>query len=112
MNEMQRWLRNYERLRLNPDAPNDSWTSSKYDIEGMHWTELQQIFLPELEMCWGPACSALKKSWYSYKRAGKEGVYRGDIAFRINKIQNAMGIQKSEFPELDTQWVDEQFSKE
>jgi hypothetical protein len=56
MNKMQLWLRDYERLRLNPDAPNESWTSSKYDIECMHWTELQQIFLPALEMCWGPAC--------------------------------------------------------
>ena len=24
----------------------------------MHWTELQRIYLPELGMCWGPACDA------------------------------------------------------
>ncbi|MGB8935578.1 MAG: hypothetical protein WCC17_10795, partial [Candidatus Nitrosopolaris sp.] len=66
MKEMQRWLRDYNRLRLDPDTTNESWVSSKYDIEGMHWTELQQIYLPELGMCWGPACSALRKSWYAY----------------------------------------------
>jgi hypothetical protein len=29
---------------LDPDTPNKSWVSSKYDIEGMHWTELQQKY--------------------------------------------------------------------
>jgi hypothetical protein len=111
MKEMQRWLRDYDRLRLDPDAPNESWVSSKYDIEGMHWTELQQIFLPELEMCWGPACSALRKSWFAYKLAGKQGLYRGDIAYRIRTIQDAMGIKKSEFPELEG-LNDEELTKE
>src|SRR5215469_10536906 len=112
MNKMQLWLRDYERSRLNKDAPNESWTSSKYDIEGMHWTELQQIYLPELGMCWGPACSALRKSWYAYKMAGHQGGYRADIAFRINRIQAAMGIPKIEFHELDPRWVDEQLTEE
>ncbi len=112
MKEMQRWLRDYDRLRLDPDTPNESWVSSKYDIEGMHWTELQQIYLPELGMCWGPACSALRKSWYAYKMAGRQGGYRGDIAFRINRIQAAMGIPKIEFHELDPGWVDEQLTEE
>ena len=62
-------------------------------------------------MCWGPACSALKKSWFAYKMAGKSGTYRGDIAWRINKIQNAMGIKKSEFPKLP-QRVSEELTKE
>ena len=96
---MQRWHRDYERLRLNPDASDESWTS-KYDIESMHWTELQQIYLPELGMCWGPACSALRKSRYAYKQLGRTGQYRNDIAYRITKIQNAMGIAKTEFAEL------------
>jgi hypothetical protein len=33
--------------------------------------------------------------------AGRNGIYRGDVAWRINRIQNAMGIEKSEFPELE-----------
>ena len=52
-------------------------------------------------MCWGPACSSLKKSWQAYKAAGRNGMYRADIAWRINTIQKAMGIEKSEFPELE-----------
>src|SRR5215469_6364596 len=98
MKEMQRWLRDYDRLRLDPDTPNES---SKYDIEGMHWSELQQIYLPELGMCWGPACNSLKKLWKSYKIAGRNGEPRRDIAWKINAIQKAMGIEKSEFPELE-----------
>jgi hypothetical protein len=112
MKEMQRWLRNYDRLRFDPDTPNESWVSSKYDIEGMHWTELQQIYLPELGMCWEPACSVVRKSWYAYKMAGRQGGYRSDIAFRINRIQAAMGIPKIEFHELDPRWVDEQLTEE
>jgi hypothetical protein len=43
---------------------------------------------------------------------GRDGGYRGDIAYRINKIQNALGFPMSEFPELDSDWVDEELSKE
>ena len=63
-------------------------------------------------MCFGPSCEALRKSWYAYKRMGKDGGDRGDIAYRINKIQKALGFPKSEFPELDPQWIDEELSKE
>jgi len=49
-------------------------------------------------MCSGPA---LKKSWKEYKMAGRNGMYRGDIAWGINRIQSAMGIEKSEYPELE-----------
>lgn len=63
--------------------------------------ELQQIYLPELGMCWGPACNSLKKLWKSYKIAGRNGEPRRDIAWKINAIQKAMGIEKSEFPELE-----------
>src|SRR5215467_16110794 len=52
-------------------------------------------------MRWGPAVSALKKLWKSYKIAGRTGVPRSDLAWKINQIQKAMGIEKSEFPELD-----------
>jgi len=72
---------------------------------------LQQIFLPELEMCWGPACSALRKSWFACKFAGKGGLYRGDIAYRIRTIQGATGIKNSEFPELEG-LDDEELTKE
>ena len=52
-------------------------------------------------MCWGPACNSLKKLWKSYKIAGRNGEPRGDFAWKIRNIQSAMGIEKSEFPELE-----------
>ena|SRR5215469_8916254 len=52
-------------------------------------------------MCWGPACNSLEKLWKSYKIAGRNGEPRRDIAWKINAIQKAMGIEKSEFPEVE-----------
>jgi hypothetical protein len=86
MDEMRKWLMNYERMRLKSNTPNESWISSKYDIQGMPWQELQQIYLPELRMCWGPACNSLKKLWKSYKIAGRNGEPRLDIAWKINEL--------------------------
>jgi hypothetical protein len=39
--------------------------------------------------------------WKSYKIAGRTGEPRSDLAWKINQIQKAMGIEKSEFPELE-----------
>jgi hypothetical protein len=103
MDQMRKWLLDYERQRHSKQnkEPNDSWISSKYDTQNMHWQELQQLYLPELNMRWGPAVSALKKLWKSYKIAGRTGEPRSDLAWKINQIQKAMGIEKSEFPELE-----------
>src|SRR5215813_4146725 len=78
-NKMQLWLRDYERSR-HSKRPNESWISSRYDIQGMHWQELQQLYLPELNMRWGPAVSALKKLWKSYKIAG---ISNTNLSFRV-----------------------------
>ena len=51
-------------------------------------------------MRWGPAVSALKKLWKGYKIAGRTGEPRSDLAWKINRVQVAMGL-KSEFPELE-----------
>jgi hypothetical protein len=73
----------------------------------MHWQELQQLYLPELNMrC--PAVSALKKLWKSYKIAGRTGEPRSDTAWKINRIQAAMGLEKSEFPELEGMVLDDE----
>src|SRR5215469_3934980 len=101
MDEMRKWLMNYERMRFKSNTPNESWISSKYDIQGFPWQELQQIYLPELGMCWGPACYLLKKLWKAYKIAGRSGEPRGDIAYKINRVQAAMGIERAQFPELE-----------
>ena len=67
----------------------------------MSWDEIKHIYLPELEMEWGNACSALKKTWYALKKGG----YTRDLAWRINQIQDAMGIPVTEF-EDDDSWGD------
>lgn len=103
MQEMQKWLINYERMRHSkkPKEPNESWVSSKYDIQNMSWKEISEIYLPEIDMRFGSACSALKKLWKSYKIAGRNGEPRGDIAWKIHRIQSAMGIERSQFTELE-----------
>jgi len=101
MNEMQRWLRNYERLRVNPDTPNELWASSKYATHNMTWQEVSGIFISELDMTFGAAINSLKKLWKSYKIAGRNGEFRGDTAWKITQIQDALGIEKSIFPELE-----------
>src|SRR5215469_7257433 len=110
MNEMQLWLRDYERSR-HSKQPNESWVSSKYDTQ-LPWKELQQTYIPSLHMNWGQCCSALKKSWKAYKIAGRNGEPRGDIAWRIRSIESALGIEKSEFPELEGMDDEEMTDKE
>jgi hypothetical protein len=106
MHGMDKWLHAYE-LRRSSKNPkelkehNEKWISSKYDIQNMHWTELQQLYLPDLGMCWGPACNSLKKLWKSYKIAGRTGEVRSDIAWNIQNIQRAMGIPESQLEELE-----------
>jgi hypothetical protein len=97
MRGMDKWLHAYELRRLSKNPKelkehNEKWISSKYDIQNMHWTELQQFYLPDLGMCWGPACNSLKKLWKSYEIAGRTGEVRSDIAWNIRHIQRAMGI--------------------
>jgi hypothetical protein len=103
VSQMRRWLQDYESRRSSkiPKEPNEHWVSSKYDTQNMHWTELQQLYLPELGMCWGPACSSLKRLWKSYKIAGRSEEARSDIAWKIRNIQRSMGIQETFFEELE-----------
>jgi len=88
-------------MRHNPDEINDSWHSSKYPIEGLHWRELQQIYVEDLQMTWGSACSALKKAWRVFKLGKLRGEYVTDLAMRINRLQDGMGIPRTEFEGLE-----------
>ena len=108
--DMSAWLRNYDRLRTNPGEPNEAWTSTKFDIYGMPWDELRQQFIPELGMNFGKSCEALRKSWYHYKLLKRQGTYAGDIAYRINMIQNA--LERTEFDDIHPEWVDEELTSE
>src|SRR5215469_15390000 len=104
LNKMQLLLRDYERSRHSKQR-NESWVSSKYD------TQLQQTYVPSLHMR-GQCCSALKRSWKAYEIAGRNGEPRGDIAWRIRNIQTQMGIEKSDFPELEGMETDDEETSE
>ena len=52
-------------------------------------------------MTFGKACNSLKKLWKSYKIAGRTGEFRGDTAWKIRNIEFVLGINESEFPELE-----------
>lgn len=114
-----KWLKDYDNLRTDPDGINNIWVSSKYDISGLPWkdvSEIEIIELPDQEgnpMKFGQACSALKKTWQLFNTQRRsDGIYRGDLAFRIIQIQRAMGIKESHFPELDKEWVDHELTLE
>ncbi len=103
---MQKWLAAYENSRhsKNPGyppskEPNESWSSSKYGA--MEWREAQQIYLPSLNMCVGPAWNKLKRLWRNYKRNGRTGQYRSDIAYEIVRYQAGLDIPRSDLPELE-----------
>lgn len=97
---MEKWLASYERRRRsrNPKEPN-GWISCKYDLHG-HWREVQQTCVPELQMNVGQSISALRKSWRAYKIAGRNGEPRKDLAYRINHIEDSLGLEKFQFEEL------------
>lgn len=107
MTDMVKWLKSYEQFRTNPYEKNEEWTSSKYDINGMTWTEISDIVLEDLPdqngepMNFRQACSALKKSWDRYKILKREDGYTRDIEYRINDIQYAMGITPTVFESED-----------
>jgi len=51
-------------------------------------------------MTFGTSFEALRKSWFGYKRSRKDGFPAPDLALRILKVQKALGLPLSEFPEL------------
>jgi hypothetical protein len=89
-----------------------SWVSSKYPIESMDWRELQKTQLPEIGLNWGQACSSLKRLWKSYSIAGRNNEPRSDIAWKINRLESAMGLEKAQFPELEGMGYDEESGEE
>lgn len=103
MQEMQKWLINYERMRHSkkPKEPNESWVSSKYDIQNMSWKEISEIYLPEIDMRFGSACSALKKLWKSYKIAGRSESREAILHGKLIAYNLPLGIERSQFPELE-----------
>jgi hypothetical protein len=52
-------------------------------------------------------------TWYALKRSRQEGsYYNKDLELRINRIQNALGFERTAFDDLDQEWVDNELAIE
>lgn len=78
----------------------------------MDWHEAQQIYIPSLNMCVGPAWNRLKKLWKSYKISGRNGESRTLTAYEINRYQVALDLPRSDLPELEGVASDYEFEDE
>src|SRR5215469_14419366 len=100
---MNRWLRQYECFRHNPDAKNDaSWLSSKYDLEGLSWDEIREIYIPELGMCFGPSCEALRNHSMPIRDWEKMAVTVAILLTGLKKVEKDDGewdLEGAEKPE-------------
>jgi hypothetical protein len=76
-----------------------NWVSSRFDFENSHWQDVASEWVPEMNMNVGSCISALKKSWAALKIKRREGfadpVY--ELEARINRLQEALGIEVSDF---------------
>jgi hypothetical protein len=104
MDQMWKWLVNYERLRHSKRL-NESWISTKYDFTDPN---VRLEYVPEMNCNVGGCISALKKLWKSYKICGRTGETRSWQAWKITQIQKAMGLEESQFPELEGMQVEEE----
>src|SRR5215469_8775536 len=109
MREMDRWLKKYELMRTS-DGQSKALLSSRFDLEGLSWSEIREIPIPQLECNFGVGCEMLRKSWFAYRMTKRNGGYAADVAFRINKIQHNLGFPITEFEELDQKWVEQELS--
>lgn len=93
-----KWIIESERKRHSKESrgPTEGWVSSKFDL-GMPWQELQQTMVPDVNLTFGACCNNLKKLWRKFLIAGARGEPRGDIAYSINSLKAAMGLELSDF---------------
>ena len=97
---MNAWIRKYDQMRTDPDRRfriPSIWHSDKFDLENMDWSQIKEIWLPELGCKWGGACQALRKNWFKYKMEKREGGRGWDTILKINRIQRALGIKMTDF---------------
>jgi hypothetical protein len=113
---INQWLAAYERRKASGlEGPNKALLSSKFDLESMSWDEIREIPIPEISenATFGTCSESLRKSWYALKRNRAEGNYHNkDLELRINRIQNALGFERTIFDDLDQNWVDNELSME
>jgi hypothetical protein len=108
MDEMDRWISRYEKRRTSGFEGSDkALLSSRVEIRDIPTPEVGE------NMTFGKSCQALKKTWYHLKRNRAEGNYNNrDLELRINRIQNALGFERTVFDDLDQEWVDHELSME
>jgi hypothetical protein len=113
---MNRWLRNYEARRMGgADMSAKGLLSSRFDLEGLSWSEIREIPIPELgeNMTFGKGCEQLRKTWRHLKLNRSEGTYHNiDLELRINRLQHFLGFERTQFDDLDPDWVDQELSME
>ena len=102
-------IRQYDRIRMG-GAISEGWVSEKFPIQDMGWSAMKGVYIPELSMSFGQACSALKKSWRHYRILGREGAYRDDIGWRIQRIQQALGLERTQFEDQQSEEDEEEWS--
>jgi tRNA(His) 5'-end guanylyltransferase len=75
------------------------WQSRKFDLDGLSWQEIGDIWISELGMNFGQAWSALKKSWKHYRVARRTGWANEceELEHRINHIQHSLGLEETPF---------------
>lgn len=75
------------------------WESTKYDFLSMSDQELRELWIPELMMTFGAACSALNKSWYGLKLCLRDGdIERARYYSKvIDNIKDALGLPPTEW---------------
>lgn len=88
----------------------ESWQSNKYDFSDPN---VRLEYVSEMGCSVGGCISALKRSWKAYRIAGRNGEpgLRSDLAYRIVSIQTALGIERSDFPELEGMNIDEELEE-
>ena len=97
------WLVNYENERMqNYDGQNGTLVSSKFDLTGISWDEIRDLETDLLDqngepMNFGRSFEALRKTWRSFKLARKNGSPAPELALRILKLQNGLGLPLADF---------------
>jgi hypothetical protein len=101
MNSFRRWLDNYEAKRhggIN-DGVKENWISTKFDFSDPN---VRLEYVPELRCNVGGCISSLKKSWKAYRIAKRYSPQETRyLSFRIRTLQEALGIETTDFEELD-----------
>jgi len=113
---MTSWLRAYEARRTaGGDMSTKGLLSSRFDLENMSWDEVRNIPVEELGpgMTFGKGCEQLRKTWRHLKLNRSEGNYHNiDLELRINRLQYFLGFERTQWDDLDPDWVEQELSME